>query len=156
MPTPHLDRRAFFAVCSAAGVGSTLFPGVLWALAQEAAPAAPAKAPAAAETAKPKKITKDMIDSAAAVAGITIEDEYKDMMLRDLNDQVGSYEAIRKLDLQNSEQLALSFDPLMAGMNMREKPAYDTAKLPMKMSKAAAPAITGRAPKELESLAFAT
>src|SRR3954470_17847297 len=157
MPNAQLDRRAFFAVCSAAGVGSTLFPGVLWALAQPPQEAAaPAKAPAAAETPKPKKITKDMIDSAAAVAGITIADEYKDMMLRDLNDQVGSYEAIRKLDLKNSEQLALSFDPLMAGMNMREKPAYDTAKLPMKMSKAAAPAITGSAPKNLEDLAFAT
>src|SRR5437016_9070215 len=98
--TNALDRRAFFAVCTAAGVGSTLFPGVLWAIANPAQEAAagsaktpPAKTPAPApkESPKPKKITRDMIDSAAAIAGITIADEYKDMMLRDLNDQVSSY-----------------------------------------------------------------
>src|SRR3954466_332447 len=140
MPNAQLDRRAFFAVCSAAGVGSTLFPGVLWALAQPPQEAAaPAKAPAAAETPKPKKITRDMIDSAAAIAGITIADEYKDMMLRDLNDQVSSYEAIRKLELKNSEQLALTFDPLMTGMKVAGIKPPSTAKLPMKMS--AAPAV---------------
>src|SRR4051794_4637521 len=112
-----LDRRAFFAICSAAGVGSTLFPGVLWAMSQPQEAAAPAKAPEKKESPKPKKITRNMIDSAATVAGITIADEYKEMMLRDLNDQVSSFEAIRALELKNSEPLALTFDPILPGMN---------------------------------------
>src|SRR5512142_2755956 len=128
MSAAPCDRRAFLAICSAAGVGSTLFPGVLWGMvhpASEQQPSTPAPALAASEEKKPKKVTREMIDGAAAIAGITVADEYKDMMLRDLNDQVSSYEAIRKLELKNSEQLALSFDPLLPGMKVA------TAKAPM-------------------------
>jgi hypothetical protein len=87
-----------------------------------------------------------MIDAAATVAGITIADEHKEMMLRELNDQVSSYEAIRKLELKNSEQLALTFDPLMPGTKV------STAKQPMRMSDA----VAGRVPKDLEDIAFAS
>ncbi|MDP9267909.1 MAG: amidase [Acidobacteriota bacterium] len=159
MPTSSsvttLDRRAFFAACSAAGVGSTLFPGVLWAMSQPAPAAAPlAPLPDKDETKKPKRITREMIDAAATVAGITIADEYKEMMLRDLNDQVNSYEAIRKLELKNSEPLALVFDPLMSAMTIAGTKLPATTKQPMHLS--AAPAIATRAPKNLEDVAFAS
>jgi hypothetical protein len=65
-----LDRRNFMKTCSGMGLAGTLLPGVLWAQAQ-------------AEGAK--KITKEMIDNAAAVADVPISDEYKDMMLENLN-----------------------------------------------------------------------
>jgi hypothetical protein len=67
-----LDRRNFMRTCSGMGLAGTLLPGVLWAQAQ-------------AEGAK--KITKEMIESAAAVADVPISDEYKEMMLANLNDQ---------------------------------------------------------------------
>src|SRR5437870_2382772 len=63
-----LDRRRFLGVCSALGVSSTLFPGVLWALAEQK-----------------EKVTKQMIDEAALVADVPIADEYKQMMLDGLN-----------------------------------------------------------------------
>ncbi|HSE48425.1 MAG TPA: amidase [Terriglobales bacterium] len=150
----QLDRRAFFAVCSAAGLGSTLFPGVLWAAVhspQSTVHSGP-EPQKKEEPAKPKAITREMIDSAAAVAGISIADEYKDMMLRDLNDQVASYEALRKLELKNSEQLALTFDPVLPGA----KKKFETAKRPPRLSKLEPAWLNTRAPKDLEQLAFAT
>jgi len=53
-----LQRREFMKVFSAAGLGGTLLPGVLWAQSQ-------------GKTA----ITKDMIDNAAKIAGVAIPDE---------------------------------------------------------------------------------
>src|SRR5438477_6062684 len=65
--TSMLDRRDFLAVCSRFGLTTTSLPGVLWAMADEKG-----------------KVTRDMIDSAAAVADVHILDEYKDMMLDSL------------------------------------------------------------------------
>src|SRR5881227_1492335 len=80
-----LDRRNFMKTCSGMGLAGTLFPGVLWAQAQGAT-----------------KITKEMIDNAAAIADVTIADEYKEMMLADLNDHAKGYEEIYKLKIPNS------------------------------------------------------
>jgi len=123
-----LDRRAFLAVCSRFGVAATLLPGVLWAMAQEK-----------------NKITREMIDSAAAVADVSIADGYKDMMLESLNDAAKSYEAIFNLHLKNEVAPAILFDPVLPGMK------YETERRPMKIS--TAPANNG-APKKLEDVAF--
>ncbi len=74
-----LDRRNFMKTCSGMGLAGTLFPGVLWAQAQ-------------AQGAT--KITKEMIDNAAAIADVPIAEEYKEMMLEDLNDHAKGYEEI--------------------------------------------------------------
>ncbi len=66
-----LDRRNFMKTCSGMGLAGTLFPGVLWAQVQAQAP---------------KKITKEMIENAAAIADVPISEEYKEMMLESLND----------------------------------------------------------------------
>ena len=46
-------------------------------------------------------VTKDMIDAAARIAGITIADEYKKAMLEDLSTQSEHFEAIYKLHMPN-------------------------------------------------------
>lgn len=127
-----LDRREFMRVCSGMGFGATLFPGVLWAQAQG----------------KPK-ITKDMIDAAAEIADVKIADEYKDMMLSDLNNAAKGYDAIYALHIANSVAPALLFDPVLPGMK------FEMQKRPMRISKAPAIAASG-VPKNLEELAFAT
>jgi Asp-tRNA(Asn)/Glu-tRNA(Gln) amidotransferase A subunit family amidase len=127
------ERRRFLAVCSTFGLSSTLFPGVLWSLAADDPPAA---------------ITADMVDEAAAVAGITIADEHKEMLLASLNDRRGQIEAIRKLDLPNSVAPAFSFDPVPAGARIEQPP-----KRPTRMSDDAAELDV---PENLEELAFAT
>src|SRR5713226_5231537 len=92
-----LDRREFMKTCSGMGLAGTLFPGVLWAQAQ-------------AEGAK--KITKEMIENAAAIADVPISEEYKVMMLESLNDQAKGYEEVYKLNIPNSVEPALLFSPV--------------------------------------------
>lgn len=121
------NRRAFLSVTYRMGLASTLFPGVLWAMAEEK-----------------KKISATMIDEAAAVAGISINDEYKEMMLEDLNSALEDYDAVHALKIPNSVAPALVFDPLLPGTKINL-----TAK-PMRISTVPAQ----RAPKDLEEVAF--
>src|SRR4029077_14095776 len=124
-----LDRRAFLAVCSRLGLTSTLLPGVLWGMAEEK-----------------NQITREMIDSAAAIADVHISDDYKNMMLEDLNDYNEGFEAIYGLHIKNEVAPAVIFDPVLPGMK------FETERRPAKIS--AAPSIAGAAPKNLEDVAF--
>src|SRR5690349_14021102 len=120
-----LDRRAFLTVCSRFGVTATLLPGVLWAMADEKG-----------------KITRAMIDNAAAVADVHIADEYKDMMLEDLNSYTEGFEQIYALHIKNDVAPAVIFDPVLPGIK------YETERRPIKIS--AAPNVGGAAPKNVE------
>src|SRR3989442_1228389 len=88
--THMLDRRSLISICSRFGLATTLFPGVLWALAQKEAEQKSSEQktdqktqekPGQKAAAKKPAITRDMIDKAAAIAGVHILDEYKDMIL---------------------------------------------------------------------------
>jgi Asp-tRNA(Asn)/Glu-tRNA(Gln) amidotransferase A subunit family amidase len=125
------NRRHFIAVCSGVGLSGTLLPGVLYTLAQG----------------KPV-ITKDLIDSAAKIADVTISEEYKDAMIGGLNGATQGYEAIYKMHMDNGVQPALVFDPLPMGWKL------NTAKAPMRISPA--PAVATKAPKNIEDVAFYT
>ncbi|ADW67711.1 amidase [Granulicella tundricola] len=149
MPTStDATRRRFLAVCATAGLGHTVFPGALLALATtqlapDAAPSLP-------------KITAAMIDNAAAIAGITIDEPLKAAMLDGLNAQRDDVQEIRKLPLPNSVAPAMVFDPVPGGM------VLDTTKQPLRMS--SAPDLTALTAKltqqnpdaAAETLAFAT
>jgi Asp-tRNA(Asn)/Glu-tRNA(Gln) amidotransferase A subunit family amidase len=141
------DRRAFLTVTGRFGLASTLFPGILYTLAAQTTPEAQAQEAENADqkTPEPPKITNEMIDQAAALAGITIAPEYKAAMLDGLNQQRGGYFAIRKLKIPNSVAPAIVFDPLPPGATVdtqREKPVY--SKAPATLS----------APANLEDVAF--
>jgi Asp-tRNA(Asn)/Glu-tRNA(Gln) amidotransferase A subunit family amidase len=117
-----LERREFVRKCAGMGFAGTLLPGVLWAQAQSAGA---------------KKITKEMIESAATIADVPISDEQKEAMLENLNDQASGYEEIYKLHMPNSVAPALIFDPVVAGVK------FEMAKRPMRVSSA-------KLPKEFE------
>ena len=106
-----VDRREFVRKCAGMGFAGTLLPGVLWAQAAGA-----------------KKVTKEMIDSAAAIADVPISDEQKEAMLENLNDHAGGYEEIYKLHMPNSVAPALLFDPVVGEVK------FETAKRPVRMS----------------------
>lgn len=144
-----LDRRRFLSVCSQFGFASTLLPGTLYAVAaqaQEPSPGTNTKGhPPAAKHAP--KITPEMLTQAAALAGVSISSAQIPMMLEGLNEQRKGYSAIRDLHLPNSVAPAYVFDPLPPGASLqtdRQPPNY-----------ARAP-VVGRAPKNLEALAFQT
>jgi Asp-tRNA(Asn)/Glu-tRNA(Gln) amidotransferase A subunit family amidase len=125
-----LDRRSFLAACSGFGLTSSLFPGVLWAMATEK-----------------NKVTREMIDEAALVADVPIADEQKQMLIGALNEQIASYTEIFKLHIPNPVAPALLFDPVLPGRKL------ETERRPMRIS--AAPAVrAGDVPKDLNEIAF--
>ncbi len=142
MPHPHLDRRGFLSACCRAGINSALMPGILYTLAAQAQEANPAAKPPG-----PAKITSEMIDQAAALAGVgPFTAEQKTMMLEWLNIMRGSYEPIRAMKLANSVPPAFVFHPLPAGFVPPPQPmsAYSPAtEIPA-------------APTRIEDLAFAS
>ena len=125
-----LDRRRFLAVCSQLGLSSTLFPGVLWSMAD------------------PKNtVTKEMVETAAEVADVLLPDEHVQAMLDGLNENKKNYEEIHGLHIPNSVSPAYIFDPVLGDMK------FDTVKRPMKLASAPALNISG-APKDIEDVAF--
>jgi len=124
-----LERREFMKVFSMAGLSGTLLPGVLWAQSEGKA-----------------AITKEMIDHAAKIAGVAISDEYKAMMLANLNDHAKGFKEIFELHMANSVEPALLFLPETSGVD------FDAQKVPMRMSSAPAIAVS----KNPEELAFLT
>jgi Asp-tRNA(Asn)/Glu-tRNA(Gln) amidotransferase A subunit family amidase len=135
-----LDRRRFLSACSRIGIGSPLFPGVLYTLA--------AQAPNPDQS-KPPQITPEMIDQAAVLAGIgPFTAEQKKLMIDGLVDNNGSYKAIRKLKLPNSVAPAFVFHPLPAGATLPEENRNIISFVPI--------AVASHAPARIEDLAFAT
>ena len=138
-----LDRRLFLSIAGCSGLASTLFPGALYALA-----AVPGSVNGA-ESGEPmlKPITAEMIDAAAALAGVSIKPAQRAAMLDGLNHQRAEYAKIRNLKMPDSVAPAFVFDPLPPGA------VVDTAKKPARYSKA--PSVAS-VPPNLEDLAFAT
>ena len=133
-PKSTIDRRSFLTACSKFGVAGTLFPGVLWAMAEG----------------EPKKITVEMISDAATIADVPIPDEDREMMLRNLQNATKGYDQIYALHMANGVQPAMVFDPLTT-----TNAHFEQIKRPLQMS--AAPTMATRnVPKNLEEIAFAT
>lgn len=127
-----VDRRRFLAAFSGMGFGSTLLPGVLWALADGKT-----------------EITETMMEQAAAIAGVPVPMDQRKTLLDTLNERVKGYEEICKLNIPNSVPPALTFDPVLSSTK------FETEKRPMRIS--AAPAIAARGvPKNLDDICFAT
>jgi Asp-tRNA(Asn)/Glu-tRNA(Gln) amidotransferase A subunit family amidase len=110
------------------GLGSTLFPGVLWA-----------KLAAGAD------ITVDTIASAEEVAGLKFDQAERELMLDGLKQQEQRIEALHKVPLANSVSPAIIFDPLPPGRKIHPEP-----RRPMVRSRATQ---TTR-PATVEDLAF--
>jgi Asp-tRNA(Asn)/Glu-tRNA(Gln) amidotransferase A subunit family amidase len=138
-----IDRRGFLCVCLSAGIVSPLFPGILYTL------AAQAQEPESTDQSKPPKITPEMIDAAAVLAGIgPLTVEQKQMMLDGLIDNNGSFKAIRKLKLPNSVAPAYVFHPLPAGASLPSVNRNEFSFVPVGM--------VPDAPARIDDLAFAT
>lgn len=125
----HLTRRRFLAYFSSIGLTTTLLPGILWAKIQEK---------------QVLRISKEMLTEAEKLAGLDFTDAERDLMLEGLDDYLGKYEEIRKIQIDNSIPPALNFNPILPGMR------FKTDSKPLKMSKVA----KQKAPRNFEDLAF--
>ena len=94
-----INRRRFIAGFFALGLGSTLMPGALAALAQDA-----------------ETITLDLIEAAQAVAGLSFSRDEQERILAILNgprSHLAALDALRAADLGNDTPLALVFNPVL-------------------------------------------
>jgi len=161
------NRRAFLNACTRAGIASPLLPGILYTLAaqaQEAAPgsaAAPASSSATlaatsnAHTPTLPKVTMEMIDRAAELAGLgPFTDAQKRMMLDGLNDQRDAYGQIRALKIPNDVPPAFVFHPAPAAKPAESSVAFEgtTPQAIFDDSESGEP----KAPANLEDVAFAS
>lgn len=99
MPSQGTDRRRFLAACTALGLSGTLFPGALYA-----------------EVRNAEEITKEDIQRAEEVAGLSFTEEQRDMLVEDLNVRLEDFEELRQVDLPNSVPPAFVFDPQISGV----------------------------------------
>ncbi|HEY2913749.1 MAG TPA: amidase, partial [Candidatus Angelobacter sp.] len=134
------DRRSFLAYFSSLGLTSTLFPGVLWGKLTEARVS---KAQGKTSEAAPE-LTKDMLRSAAAVAGLEFTDEQLDKMLKGVTANTVKLRDLRKIEIDNSIAPPLYFNPVLPGMKI------DRTRRPFRAS---APPRVQR-PPNLEDVAF--
>src|SRR5262245_64238766 len=95
-----LERRRFLTYFAGTGVASTLFPGALWAIAQQQ---------------EQNRITKEMSQQAEQLAGLEFTDEERTAMVNGVNGNLRSFEALRAVDLPNSVPPAIQFDPAVPG-----------------------------------------
>ena len=95
----RLDRRAFVTYFSSIGLGGTLLPGALYALAQEQ-----------------ERVTREMLVQAEALAGLEFTDAEREKMLNGLNNTRRNLEQIRTVTLANAVPPAVQFDPVLPGM----------------------------------------
>ncbi|MBI2821824.1 MAG: amidase [Acidobacteria bacterium] len=125
----QLHRRRFLAYFSAAGLSSTLLPGILWAMLQET---------------KAQRITVAILREAEQLAGLEFTDKERESMVAGLNQNLERYEQLRKIPLHNGDWPAQQFSPVLPGMT------FERARRPFKQSRTAAPAL----PSDLEEAAF--
>jgi Asp-tRNA(Asn)/Glu-tRNA(Gln) amidotransferase A subunit family amidase len=95
----RLDRRTFMTYFASLGLGGTALPTAIWALTQEGR----------------RRITKDMLANAEAVAGLDFTDGEREMMVEGLNRNLDAYEQLRSVSIPNGVHPALLFDPVLPG-----------------------------------------
>jgi Asp-tRNA(Asn)/Glu-tRNA(Gln) amidotransferase A subunit family amidase len=125
----ELDRRRFLGYFAAAGLGGTLLPGALLAVAQDAL-----------------EIKPEMVSAAAKIAGVPLTPEAEKAIAAGLNRRGGlleDFQALRDMDLGNDTPSALVFNPVLPGTVMPSGPTS------LRISK-----IKVAAPRTDEDLAF--
>ena len=100
-----LHRRAFLAYCGTIGAGSTLFPGALWASSEGGQLA----------------ITPEMIEHAAALAGLEFSEEDRREMVETLTSNLEIFDRLREIDIDQTVAPPLYFNPVVPGQRLSEE-----------------------------------
>jgi len=99
-----MNRRRFLTCLSAAGLGSTLMPGALAAVAQDA-----------------EIITLDMIETAQGIAGLSFTRDEQQRIVERLNgarSPIQAFDTLRAANLGNDTQPAIVFNPVPPGKTL--------------------------------------
>ncbi len=136
---PHTDtpavtisddtRRRFLAHFAAAGFGSTLAPGVVWARMQDAAT---------------DRVTLPMVTEALTLSGITLPEEDRIALVDGANNALDRLDELRAVHIPNDVSPPYHFSPLVPGMTVeRTRQPWVTSKPP-----------AVKRPADLEAVAF--
>ncbi len=95
---------------------------------------------------QPMRVTKDQVAAALKLLGLEFQDSEMESMLRNVNQALGNYESLRKLDIPLDTEPAFSFRPGLPGRQpIKGPPRFETT-----IPKSGA----AKAPSNLEDLAF--
>jgi len=100
-----VNRRRFIAYFSSIGLGATLMPGAMLAVAQEA-----------------NQITLGMVDEAARIAGLSLAPDAEKRIADQLSRKGGlpdNFKALREMKLGNDTPPAFIFNPVLPGTKPR-------------------------------------
>jgi len=113
-----IDRRHFLEACSAAGL-SGLFPGALYAEVADNEDDEPS-------------ITTEHVAAAETIAGLSLTDDERALLVENLNENLEQYSAMREEKIPNARAPALTFDPRRGGAEIPSVPsAEDGADVPL-------------------------
>jgi len=105
---------------------------------------------------QPMRVTKDQVAAALKLLGLEFQDSEMESMLRGVNQALGNYESLRKLDIPLDTEPAFCFHPGLPGRQPIKGPQRFETTIP-KSGAAKAPsklAPSNLAPSNLEDLAF--
>jgi len=110
----HLDRRTFVKMLPAAGVAGLAAAHIDVSLAEAV------KTPQATQPAQ--RVTKEMLHAAEQLIGVELNDAQETMALRGVNQNLSSYETLRKIDVPLDTEPATAFHPALPGKKFDWKP----------------------------------
>src|SRR5688500_14811680 len=90
---------------AAAGLGSTLLPGVLWS-----------------QVAGGAEITAATVKCAEEIAGLSFDDDEREMMVAGLRNNEARIRSLHEIELANGESPVLTFNPLPPGKSVPPEP----------------------------------
>ncbi len=109
----RIDRRTFVKLLPAAGVAGLSTPALLVESAEPQQEQQPQP---------PQRITKEMLHAAEQLIGIQLIDAQETMALRGVNQNLTSYESLRKIDVPLDTEPATAFHPALPGKKYDWKP----------------------------------
>jgi Asp-tRNA(Asn)/Glu-tRNA(Gln) amidotransferase A subunit family amidase len=95
---------------------------------------------------RPLRVTKEQVQAALKLFGLEFQDAELDMMLRNVDSALASYEAVRKIEVPYDTEPAFAFHPGLADRT--------PIKGPQRFETTIAKSSSAKAPSDLEQLAF--
>ena len=89
-------------------------------------------------------VSKEDLDAAERIMGLEFTDEEDEMLLRNVNRNLRTYESLREMDIPLDTEPALTFDPRPVGFQMPEGPSRLEMRRPVRIER----------PPDNEDLAF--
>jgi len=100
---------------------------------------------------RPLRVTREQVQAALKLLGLEFQDAEIDMMLRNVDNALSSYEAVRKIDIPYDTEPSFAFHPGLPDRAPIKGPQrFETSIAKISIAKTS----TAKAPSDLEQLAF--